>query len=80
MDSDSNSLILKNSQWIIADMVAVHVRNDEGINITQISSIFAEDFSGPFHGTQTAINKDLSAISPDQQTIALAAASQALKV
>ena len=35
VNPDWNPFALKNSQWVIADMVAVHVRNNEGIDIMQ---------------------------------------------
>lgn len=74
------TLILEDSERIIADMVAVHVRNDERVDVVQSAHVVPEYLSGSFHGTKTTVNEHTGAIGPEREAVALAAAPQALEV
>ncbi len=55
------------------------MRDDKGINISRAAYMFAKQLSGSLHRAQTTIKEHARPFGPDQQAIALATASQALK-
>jgi hypothetical protein len=74
MDPHLNALILKNSQRIIADVIAMYVRNNKCIDIMQIAQMVPKQFPRSFHRTQAAIYEYPGVIGPEQKAIATAAA------
>ena len=80
MHSYFDPIVLKDSQRIIAYVVAMHVGDNGRIDIKRIAQVLSEHLSGSFHRPETAIDQYPGVVCPEHQTVAAATATQAFEI
>ena len=80
MDPDRTVQPLQNSQRIIADMVAVGMRDDDRVDIHWRRKMVGDGLPASFHRTQPEVDDNARIFCPQGKAVAIAAAGYTFEI